>query len=618
MPARKALKGAAKAHLKRHYLLLVMLCAVSAFFGAEFTNVVENAQTWYDILTNRTTVMEVADSSRSQGSLMKIFSDLVEDNLEAGREEAAERLRQLQASDDSAMLGRSRGVLAAVMNNINSGQMYSTFIAAMHNIVHSQRVAAALMILLALALQVCVWVFIRNVYGAVLRRACLETRTYAAYPLSHLFHIHRVRRWTRASLSMLLAAVYETLWGLTIVGGVIKHYSYFMVPFIVAENPDIRPREAIRLSRRMMDGHKWECFLLDVSYLGWSLLGFVTFGVVEVLWTIPYRMAGYTAYYAALREEARAKGVPGAEALNDARLYAVAEREALEGSYPEIARFEDIISEDIVELPPKQRFFALNFGIWTGGLREKTVFSRQAGLRQQTRVGRLELNGEAYPERLNPLWDKDADALSRKVSYLTPCTVWSLIVVFFAFCIVGWVWEVSLHLITDGNFVNRGTLHGPWLPIYGGGVAMITVLLYRLRKRPALEAVAVVVLCGLVEYLSSYFLELSRGMRWWDYTGYFLNLNGRICGEGLAVFCVGGMAAVYLLVPMIDALVTRVRPRILIPVCLTLLALFLGDMVYSHFVPNVGEGITDYTPPAIETQAEQDAGAQASLTAEGV
>ena len=48
---------------------------------------------------------------------------------------------------------------------------------------------------------------------------------------------------------------------------------------------------------------------------------------------------------------------------------------------------------------------------------------------------------------------------------------------FFGFCLVGWLWEVTLHLITHGEFVNRGMLHGPWLPIYGGGVVMIAVLL---------------------------------------------------------------------------------------------------------------------------------------------
>ena len=173
-------------------------------------------------------------------------------------------------------------------------------------------------------------------------------------------------------------------------------------------------------------------------------------------------------------------------------------------------------------------------------------------------------------------------------------TVWSLIAVFFAFSMVGWIWEVSLAFVTEGMFVNRGMLHGPWLPIYGSGVAMIAVLLYRFRSKPALEAVAIVVLCGFIEYMTSWLTELRTGMRWWDYTGYFLNLNGRICGEGLAVFALGGMAAVYLLVPIIDAAVTRVKPKLLIPVCVVLMVIFAGDFVYSQFHPNAGAGVTDY------------------------
>jgi uncharacterized membrane protein len=152
-------------------------------------------------------------------------------------------------------------------------------------------------------------------------------------------------------------------------------------------------------------------------------------------------------------------------------------------------------------------------------------------------------------------------------------------------------------------------LHGPWLPIYGGGVVLIAVLLYRLRNRPALEVAAIVVLCGFVEYMTSWITELSTGMRWWDYTGYFLNLNGRICGEGLAVFALGGMAAVYLLLPILDAMVTRINPRVLVPVCTVLLVCFAGDMVYSRIHPNAGAGITDYKQAeVVETASDANAG----------
>ncbi|MDO4867636.1 MAG: DUF975 family protein [Clostridia bacterium] len=604
---RKAIRRQARKHLKRHYVLLVLLCAVSIFLGTEFKGVVSNAQSWYDVLTGQVTEMDVEGVREERGVMGRIVDDLVEDNLEAARDDVAARMQALRdETDPTSVLGRSRGVLAAVMNNINSGHIYVQLGTALHSIVHSQQIAAILMILGSALLQALVWVFLKNVYRAIMRRAFLETRTYKTFPMSHLLHLKHVHRWTRASLSLLLASVYETLWDLTIVGGIIKHYSYFMVPFIVAENPDIRPRQAITLSRRMMNGHKWECFLLELSFIGWMILGFVTFGAVDVLWTVPYRMAAYTEYYAALRREAREKALPDSELLNDDNLFAPADAGALRERYAELARHREVIDEDIVALPPVQRFFARNFGIWTGSMEEKIVYSRQEGLRQQTRVGMRELAGEAYPERLNALWTRESEALSRRVTYLTPCTVWSLIVVFFAFCLVGWVWEVSLHLISDGEFVNRGALHGPWLPIYGGGVVMIAVLLYRLRRKPALEALAVVVLCGLVEYFTSYFMELSRGMRWWDYTGYFLNLNGRICGEGLAVFAVGGMAAIYLLVPVIDAMVMRIRPKVLIPVCIALLVCFAGDLVYSHYVPNTGAGITDYGEAPVEAMEETE------------
>ena len=83
-------------------------------------------------------------------------------------------------------------------------------------------------------------------------------------------------------------------------------------------------------------------------------------------------------------------------------------------------------------------------------------------------------------------------------------------------------------------------------------------------------------------------------MRWWDYTGYILKLNGRICAEGLIVFVVGGMAAVYVLVPLIDTTLSRVNTKTLSMICMVLVVSFAADMVYSHYVPNTGEGITDY------------------------
>jgi len=224
--------------------------------------------------------------------------------------DAAQRKALLkEATSSKSVLGRQRGVLAAMVNNVSSGYLLAMVSTAIHTAIHTRNVLSVLLVLAGLLVYLAVWAYLRNTYKAVLRRGALEARSYEVVPVGHLMHIRLVKRWTRAALTLLLQTVYETLWYLTIVGGLIKHYSYFLVPFIVAENPDIRPRDAILLSRRMMDGRKWECCKLELSFLGWFLLGFVTFGAADVLWGVPYRVASYAEYYAALRQEAKQRGV---------------------------------------------------------------------------------------------------------------------------------------------------------------------------------------------------------------------------------------------------------------------------------------------------------------------
>ena len=115
------------------------------------------------------------------------------------------------------------------------------------------------------------------------------------------------------------------------------------------------------------------------------------------------------------------------------------------------------------------------------------------------------------------------------------------------------------------------------------------VVLKKLREKPALEFVAAMVLCGCLEYFSSWYLEMTHdGQRWWDYTGYFLNINGRICAEGLLTFGLGGLAIVYLLAPALDNLLSRIDARKLGIVAAVLLVLYCADQVYSAQHPNVG------------------------------
>ena len=104
--------------------------------------------------------------------------------------------------------------------------------------------------------------------------------------------------------------------------------------------------------------------------------------------------------------------------------------------------------------------------------------------------------------------------------------------------------------------------------------------------------------------MTSLVMEIATGgMKWWDYSGYFLNLNGRICAEGLLVFGVGGLAIVYVIAPVIDGLIGEVNEKRIMAVCSALIILFAADAVYSQFQPNTGKGITDIESGK-ETQKE--------------
>ena len=74
-------------------------------------------------------------------------------------------------------------------------------------------------------------------------------------------------------LTMFLRDLFTTLWSLLlVVPGIVKHYEYLMVPYIIAENPAMDYKEAFQISKQMMDGEKMEAFIMDLSFLGWYLL----------------------------------------------------------------------------------------------------------------------------------------------------------------------------------------------------------------------------------------------------------------------------------------------------------------------------------------------------------
>lgn len=606
MLTRKEMKQKARQSLRKHYLMFVTVCVAAAILGTEFSGSLDGIK--IESREERSPETAVTGIVGRQPNLSDVVLDALQGNEEESRELSEELKEQAvqntKEGRGSAALGRSRGVLAGFVNSVTSGSILVTLIAAVNSMVGSAGITVFLFIVLSLLLALGAWVFLFNMYTVVSRRIFLEGRVYEKLTIQRFAFLLRVKRWTKVSLTMALASLYQMLWALTIVGGIIKRYSYFLVPYIAAENPDISPKKAVNLSRRMMHGHKWECFVFELTYWGWDMLGSLTFGLTAIFYSNPYKTAAFSEFYVQMRDLAKEKKIEGCELLNDRYLFEKADEDVIFEAYGDSLAS---VWEEEEQEPEKLRgvagFLANVLGITVINRQDERAYEEYRNGQSKYQMIKAAVEGVVFPERLFPIPEAGKRQKLETLRYMRRYSVWSVILLFFAFSLIGWVWEVSLHLITDGVFVNRGVLHGPWLPIYGTGGVMILAVLNKFREKPLVEFLLTIVLCGCVEYFTSWFLEITHnGEKWWDYSGYFLNLNGRICAEGLLVFGLGGMAIVYVAAPLLDDLIRKIPYKILIPVCITLLAVFGADEVYSNRHPNTGKGITDYTGAWIEEQ----------------
>ena len=463
---RKNLKKNGKKNLKKNYWRILGISLLVAFIasGMKVTHQVDNAAMYFvggrfDLPSNAQIVNDWYFSIRE--------SDAPQNN------QVLEFLGEHYTP--------KKGALAHIYNRMTEEKsaLYG-FINAMNDFIFKDKATEGMIILAGVFLMILFLALVSNVLAVGQCRFLLENRTYRQSKMGRLAFPWRVKRWKANAFTMFERSFLIFLWDLTIIGGIIKRYSYKMIPYILAENPDIGHKEAFALSKRMMKGNKMRGFLLDFSFLGWRILSAFTLGILGYVWIKPYTETVWAEVYAALRQEALEQGYSGAEYLND-----------------------------------------------------KLLFE--------------ESDAEEYPVELYPLYNPETKTWIR-INYRRKYTVCSLILMFFSFSVIGWLWEVSLHLFGD----------------------------------------------GIVEYTAGFILWETKHMYWWNYSGYFLNLHGRICAEGLIVFGLGGCAFIYIIAPFFDEIFKKIPRRAAIILCVILLSVFAADSVYSAVYPNSGAGITDY------------------------
>lgn len=509
MWTRAELKEQGKKAFKKNYWHGVIVCLIMAFFVGSYMYSLPGSNRMED-----TIVGHIERSSNSR-IVERTIHFVYKNNF--------------KSVGESISAKSTRGVLALLFNNATkSGSFLFGLLNSLNEIIFKNRIMAGTMILLGAVINFLYWMFVGNLLKVGECRFFLESGTYIKTSARRMLYLYKIRRVLNVAVIMLLKALYLTLWSLTVIGGIIKGYSYRMVPYITAENPSIRTKEVFRLSERMMKGEKWRVFLLDLSFLPWNCLSMLTAGIAGYLFVNPYKGFANAQLYKVLRKKALEEGYQGTEFLNDSYLTAFPDRDRNYEKYP------------------------------------VSLFS--------------------IPEYPGRKW--------LTVDYHRNYQLTSYIMLFFSFGIFGWLWEVFLEMFNSGKFVNRGVLHGPWLPIYGFGGLAALILLKRWVDKPGATFFFMVGISSVIEYVTGWYLETFKGEKWWDYTGYLLNINGRICLEGLLFFGLASCACIYLAAPVLDNLYERLPRKLVILICLVLTILFSLDTVYSNRNPNIGVGVT--------------------------
>ena len=154
-----------------------------------------------------------------------------------------------------------------------------------------------------------------------------------------------------------------------------------------------------------------------------------------------------------------------------------------------------------------------------------------------------------------------------------------LFIIFMIYSFLGWVGEVIGKLIFDKKFINRGFFIGPYCPIYGIAALLLIILLQRYEDDPVTLFIMSVLLFSATEYITSFVLEKLYNARWWDYTKYKFNINGRICLETMIPFGILALIATYIVNPIFFTCLDATPEIVINIISIVLLVILLTDIV---------------------------------------
>ncbi len=254
---RKELKSKAKKSLKKNYFAAVLICFILAFIGVEYSDSVTLIHKTSDNKDNITIIKEITDTSDYSQSEQINYDENIADDIFQVMTENASWIFKLFAGDYY--------ILASIV------MLLFTFFVCYPLSVGAKRF------------------FIKN----------QDTKP----SFVELFSVFKTKKYFNIVYVMFCRYILNLLWTLLfIVPGIIKYYQYRMIPYILAENPNITRKRAFEISKEMMKKNKWKTFVLGISFILWNMLTALTFGIVGIFFVNPYNAATFAQLYTTLKE----------------------------------------------------------------------------------------------------------------------------------------------------------------------------------------------------------------------------------------------------------------------------------------------------------------------------
>ena len=161
--------------------------------------------------------------------------------------------------------------------------------------------------------------------------------------------------------------------------------------------------------------------------------------------------------------------------------------------------------------------------------------------------------------------------------------VYLYFLLFLIYSFIGWIMEICVTFYKSKKIVNRGFLIGPYCPIYGYASIIMILYLNHYKDNPLTVFLLAVVICTFIEYIISYIMEKLFNARWWDYSNYKFNINGRVCLINAFFFGVLGTFLVYYANPFFENILLKINTNTLNTISLILMILFTTDFIISMY-----------------------------------